>query len=115
MSLQSVFKEAYVLRTKVQETSASDFSSDRFLNLDLSPNFDLCSDGSCEICCGICRYNFMYGDVVDDLTIDDGIGGQEFSRQVGVDNQEMYLNSIKDIHDDTICFLNLKLNTKENK
>lgn len=34
--------------------ATSDFSSAEFLNVDLSPKFGRCPNGSCYICCGLC-------------------------------------------------------------
>ena len=43
------------------------FVGDKFLNLNLPPKFDLCPSGSCEICCDICRYNFVYDEGIVDV------------------------------------------------
>ena len=60
MLLPPVNKVRWVL-----ETAAFDFLGNDFLNLNLSPNFDRCPDGSYEICC-VCnevekRSNMEFG------------------------------------------------------
>lgn len=40
---------------------------EKFLNnLYLAPKLDRCPDGSCKICCCICRYTFVYDDGEDE-------------------------------------------------
>lgn len=54
---------------------AQEFSSENFINLDLPPKFDHCPDGYCEISCGMCHYDFVFDDGVDEDIINLGTGG----------------------------------------
>lgn len=80
------------------------------------PIFDRCPDSSYEICCGICRYDFVFVFVfdngVDKVIINLGIDGQEFSRQLGVVNQEFNSTSIKWVHDDNNLTFEFKIGHK---
>ncbi|RXH71532.1 hypothetical protein DVH24_018887 [Malus domestica] len=86
-----------MIRHEIENDGSDDaeenpFVGDKFLNLNLPLKFDLCSSGSCEICCDVCRYDFVYDDGDDEGTID--VVDQEVFQSLSVSN---YYNGDEDV------------------